>query len=175
MSILNLWRQFGRRYFWPHLLLGMVAASIGVPTILVGVTNNILQANISSCQCWQNQALSAFDNLFSQQNIQRQPANNGANYWQQHAVRNMIRQLSFAFFVSQPINNETAKQSIRLSSSNIQQLVLETLNGLLTRELQLPEPVSNTQLLITVSQSSHTPVFWIAKAQGIRAGPSAYL
>ncbi|WP_036770969.1 secA translation cis-regulator SecM [Photorhabdus australis] len=175
MSILNLWRQFGRRYFWPHLLLGMVAAGIGVPTILVGVTDNILQANVSSSQRWQNQALSAFDNLFSQQNVQRQPANNGANYWQQHAVRNMIRQLSFAFFVSQPLNDETAKQSIRLSSSNIQQLVLETLNGLLTREPQLSELVSNTQFPTTASQSSHTPVFWIAKAQGIRAGPFAYL
>ncbi|NHB90915.1 secA translation cis-regulator SecM [Photorhabdus cinerea] len=175
MGILNLWRQFGRRYFWPHLLLGMVAASIGVPTILVGVTDNILQANTSSSQRWQNQALSAFDNLFSPQNVQRQPANNGANYWQQHAVRNMIRQLSFAFFVSQPMNNETAKQSIRLSSSNIQQIVLETLNALLTREPQLPEPVSETQFPITVSQSSHTTAFWIAKAQGIRAGPSAYL
>ncbi|MGV7960532.1 secA translation cis-regulator SecM [Photorhabdus tasmaniensis] len=174
MGILNLWRQFGRRYFWSHLLLGVVAASIGVPTVFAGVTANIAQANTSSSQNWQNQALSAFDNLFSLQNVQRQPTN-GVNYWQQHAVRNVIRQLSFAFSVSLPMSNETAKQSTRLSSSSIQQLVLETLNALLIRKPEPPEPVSDIQFLTVAPQSSHTPVFWIAKAQGIRAGPAAYL
>ncbi|WP_387691974.1 secA translation cis-regulator SecM [Photorhabdus sp. RM71S] len=174
MGILNLWRQFGRRYFWSHLLLGVVAASIGVPTILAGVTDNISQANTSPSQSWRNQALSAFDNLFSLQNVQHQPAN-GVNYWQQHAVRNVIRQLSFAFSVSQPMSDETAKQSIRLSSCSIQQLVLETLNTLLVREPKPPEPVLDILFLNVASQSSYTPTFWIAKAQGIRAGPTAYL
>ncbi|OTA21818.1 SecA regulator SecM [Xenorhabdus beddingii] len=181
MSILNLWRQFGRRYFWSHLLLGMVATGIGVPTVFAGVTENLSHTNTSSTQENQNQAFSSFEqlfqlHLFQLKSVQRQPANY-LNYWQQHAVRNVIRQLSFAFSVTEPVRHEAAKESRQISSPSMQQLMLDTLHAMLTQtpmpfdETIFDETISSIAMAQVVHPDTYTPALWVAKIQGIRAGP----
>ncbi|MBD2811044.1 secA regulator SecM [Xenorhabdus sp. Vera] len=176
MSILNLWRQFGRRYFWSHLLLGIVATGIGVPTVFAKVAENLPHTNTSSTQENQNQSFSSFEHLFQLhlfelKSAQRQPSNY-LNYWQQHAVRNVIRQLSFAFSVAEPVRCEEAKESARGSSPLMQQLMLDTLHAMLT---QVSKPFDNTisdvAILVTVFPDTYTPALWVAQIQGIRAGP----
>ncbi|MBE8595747.1 secA translation cis-regulator SecM [Xenorhabdus sp. BG5] len=177
MSILNLWRQFGRRYFWSHLLLGMVATGIGVPTVFAGVAESLHHTNTSSAQGSHYQTFSSFEHLFKLhllqlKSVQRQPANY-LNYWQQHAVRNVIRQLSFAFSVAEPTKYEGAKESTRISSPSMQRLMLDTLYAMLT---QAPAPfeeiISDVVVSDAVLPDTHTPALWVAKVQGIRAGPT---
>ncbi|PHM74382.1 secA translation cis-regulator SecM [Xenorhabdus kozodoii] len=176
MSILNLWRQFGRRYFWSHLLLGMVATGIGVPTVFAGVAESLHHTNTSSAQGSRHQALSSFEHLFKLhllqlKSVQRQPANY-LNYWQQHAVRNVIRQLSFAFSVAEPVKYEGAKESHQISSPSMQQLMLDTLHAMLTQTPTLFEAIiADVAMVALVLPDIHTPALWVAKIQGIRAGP----
>ncbi|MDX7991668.1 secA regulator SecM [Xenorhabdus sp. Reich] len=176
MSILNLWRQFGRRYFWSHLLLGMVATGIGVPTVFAGVTESLPHTNTSSSQGKQNQAFSSFEHLFQLhlfqlKSAQRQPANY-LNYWQQHAVRNVIRQLSFVFSITEPVRYEAVKESSQISSPSMQQLMLDTLHAMLTQaSVPFDETISDVSLAMVVLPDIHTPALWVAQIQGIRAGP----
>ncbi|MBI6549987.1 secA translation cis-regulator SecM [Xenorhabdus lircayensis] len=176
MSILNLWRQFGRRYFWSHLLLGMVATGIGVPTVFAGVAESLPHTNTSSAQGNQNQAFSSFEHLFQLhlfqlKSAQRQPSNY-LNYWQQHAVRNVIRQLSFAFSITEPVRYEVAKESTRISSPSMQQLMLDTLHAMLTQtSTPFDEASSDVAMVLAILPDTHTPALWVAKIQGIRAGP----
>ncbi|MEQ4923367.1 secA translation cis-regulator SecM [Proteus hauseri] len=171
MSIINFWRQFGRRYFWSHLLLGMVAAGIGMPSLLSAHAENPQQTDTPSSQNRQSQALIAFDNLFLRQSVQNPASSFTFNYWQQHAVKNVIRQLSFAFTISSPELTVKAKDE-PLPVSNVAEVMLDTLYALLTDA----PPVTLTYLpLSTYTLAQITPSYrtglWLAQIRGIRAGP----
>ncbi|NMP27761.1 secA regulator SecM [Rahnella sp. SAP-1] len=172
IGILNRWRQFGRRYFWPHLLLGMVAAGLGVSTSL-SQTELASVSNTSSSLNRLNIGPRGLTNLVWLQAHRR--ASVSVDYWQQHALRTVIRHLSFALAPQVTTNNVIADTlSAEAEPLHVQRLaLLVTLNSLLTHEAKPPVIIRNTRQLILTAYDNHQPGLWLAQVQGIRAGPSS--
>ncbi|WP_173632906.1 secA translation cis-regulator SecM [Paramixta manurensis] len=164
IGIFNRWRQFGRRYFWPHLLLGMVAASLGLPGAHAQNTekNSFSESSSNSLSIGK---VARFDSLALLQESARRPTFN-VDYWHQHAIRTVIRHLSFTLA---PQGMPDAEQALPLA---VQKLALiDTLNALLTREVRPPVIIRRTQNLRTPIISEYHTGLWLAQVRGIRAGP----
>jgi len=173
IGILNRWRQFGRRYFWPHLLLGMVAASFGVSSGLGGSSDQSSLPNPSSTLNRQNSASTAFTRLMLLQEAHRRPAFS-VDYWHQHAIRTVIRHLSFALApaaVYQAATDAEAIQAVPLQAQRLALLV--TLNALLTHEPKPPTIIRSTSGRLFMAMTRYHAGLWLAQVQGIRAGPIA--
>ncbi|WP_192457941.1 secA translation cis-regulator SecM [Musicola keenii] len=164
IGILNRWRQFGRRYFWPHLLLGMVAATLGLPA------NNFTESREASSQANSTSAISRHNvSYFSLTDLEalkdtRRRSPLTTDYWHQHAIRTVIRHLSFAFTPHETVVQQEVEASLH------HQVLLDTLNALLMREAK--QPVS--PLLSVVPPIFSMPYqsgIWLAQSMGIRAGP----
>lgn len=163
IGILNRWRQFGRRYFWPHLLLGMVAAGLGLPhaasdrTTLPETASRSL--NISSGV--------RFDSLALLHESTRR-SNFNVDYWHQHAIRTVIRHLSFSL---KPASLPTAEQVLPLEVQKL--ALLDTLNALLTHEARPPAIVRQTASRQPAAKARHQTGLWLSQVRGIRAGPAS--
>ena len=143
IGILNRWRQFGRRYFWPHLLWGMVAATLGVPNALAN-TEQTKVADPSTSQ--------------------------SIDYWHQHALRTAIRHLSYR--MTPQVTAEPAND-IQVDELHAQQLVLlSSLSSLLTLQPAItPSTPVLLMPMLDTAPNAHAPALWVAQVQGIRAGP----
>jgi len=167
MNILDLCRHFGKRYFWPHLLLGIVTASIGIPTTLAKVTENMSHTSQLLPHYQQNLAL---DHLIAASKY-RIFYNFGANYWHKHALRNMIRQLTFVFSAQETQKQLDANLSAHNKPISLYNM-LDTLYSMINLSVFHPNEQNFSYLLTQSSYHvTYQTALWVAWGQGIRAGP----
>ncbi|HEY0208401.1 secA translation cis-regulator SecM [Acerihabitans sp.] len=170
MGILNRWRQFGRRYFWPHLLLGMVAAGFGVPYALNAGQEQAHLANTLPSLSRQNAYNAGFTHLALLKEAQRRPSFT-VDYWHQHAIRTVIRHLSIAWVPQRAVSPALAAD-LAAPLNEQHQILLSSLSALLTHEPRQPAVIRH------IDRADHQPVIdhrtgiRLTQVQGIRAGPA---
>lgn len=142
----------------------MVAASFGLPAV-AGSSGPNTSAETSAPEH------SEFHPVFSlsprQENNRRQTFS--VDYWHQHAIRTVIRHLTFALAPqAMAVAEESPLQKHHIA-------LLDSLSALLTLETRPPVIVRN------IAQHRGAPPFlafsvtqWRSKVQGIRAGPHIF-
>lgn len=156
-GLLTRWRQFGIRYFWPHLLFGMVAASVGLPVLPHGAQPAAHKPDIRHpAQTTQQILLQA--NWHAQSfRIDR---------WRQQAISSaVIHNLSFSLapqILSLARVNQTLDFSHRVLSDGIHSLLAAS--PVNTAGYYAVEHTHRSIVTFRISN-------WLSQVCGIRAGP----
>lgn len=168
IGILDRWRQLGRRYFWPHLLFGMVAASFGLPALNANADAPARPAEASAPSLTHRALPAYFDGLALLQESSRRTSFSQVDYWHQHAIRTVIRHLSFA--LAPQVHHDTEEDASRpLNARHF--ALLNTLSSLLTQAGKPPAVVRNIARTGSEPQAVYSMADWVSLVQGIRAGP----
>lgn len=140
----------------------MVAASLGLPAL-----NNSAEPELPAKASTRNidsHQLVSFDTLALQQTIRRPSFT--VDYWHQHAIRTVIRHLTFAM-APQAL---PATEDVNIPLQVEQLALLDTLSTLLTHE-RLPARAPGLLPAASCSDRHFAVSHWISQVKGIRAGP----
>lgn len=141
----------------------MVAAGLGLPVHSANTAPG-LSAATSSAGHNSARLVRADGFILLQENTRR--TSFSVDYWHQHAIRTVIRHLSFALA---PQAMSVADESLPLDAQHV--ALLDSLSVLLTQEGKPAAIVPHTgQRALPEAQIFNT-VSWIRQRQGIRAGP----
>ncbi len=156
------WGQLSRRYLWPHLLFGIVAAGFGLPIISAagGSSNDLPVANnLSINPDVRTSHLIRLRELVARPTFVH-------DYWHRHAIRVVIRHLTFSL-----PNHEHQFEHTYSSLTAKGVAFLHAVFALLTSDVIVRISRKKTQQSFRRSPANFSVASWFVRVGGIRAGP----
>lgn len=178
MGILNRWRQFGRRYFWPHLLLGVVAASLGLSSNLPNASQQSVASSTAASSL--NRLSDSVQGVITPGlwlEFQRQ-SSQSFNPWQKQAIRRFLTRLALALPPRAAKNSYSTLQQAE-EASYTDWALFDTLTKLLADNTapaftSVPTSAYGESAFSQQGLGKNSIGLWLAKSGGIRAGPHYY-